>query len=787
MWFFNKYILSFFFLYTLYNTVLIASCSVDHNQSFTVNEFNTKNNWFELYANPANLQSPVVNWSVEIRANGKSQTKSFNFDVNNDGYFLIIDNLTVFNQIDLKNHPLDVIIKDADGNVVNYFNLGLGSALSTPAEVQACGLDIPCNYFMRTNSGERNFMRVPDGGCTLTDSNWRNDTKDGSNTGTPPVIGRDGIYNAVDIVSAGCNAQTDWNNNIKTKIVNESFDLSILAKDIATDLPLEADITKITLLHYPAGDNSVCSGTSTFQVEVCNNCGTTDANGCLNVNVSPTFNTRASKCVEVVVEGKDKDDIGGVTLSTSSATDNFSTRPDTYSCDGIPVSPLISEHRYSSSFVAIPLSLSSPTLGYTTTAAALSAKVYMRTGELNTSLNGTMTPSALSFIDGDTGNVEISFNDVGDIGIDINDSTWANVDSDDTFTAERIIHAECRRLFRPDHFLIQVNQPLLENNSTGFTYLSNLTPSVKMSAWARDLNVTITAQGEANATMTNYSAPNNRLYANDVTLSPLLSLPLQHSSATKLIDLIAEDSASIAGFSFVNGVSIHSYNDVGFNYDRSFNVPISPFRVDGNETYFSVHVQDNVYPSVIGEDNTSADGNATFYYGRLNPSDITATLLPVTNPLPVEVYDDSNSIHTSGFKQTTLFWYLNDLHSGNTAGNAFEAIASSNTLIDNILAGFAFSYHSVLSGVQDLDITAASSKEATVHLKTQEWLWYVPSGFGSAYDDTAGSDCTMHPCFNVSVMPNNSVLKIESGDFNGTAIPDVNRSDYIQKGVKLFR
>ena len=308
-----------------------------------------------------------------------------------------------------------------------------------------------------------------------------------------------------------------------------------------------------------------------------------------------------------------------------------------------------------------------------------------------------------------------------------------------------------------------------------------------MSAWAKDLNVTITAQGEANGTMSNYSAPNNRLYANDVTLSPSLSLPPKHSSATKLVDLVTEDSATIAGFSFLNGVSVHSYNDVGFNYDRSFNTPVNPFRVDGSETYFSVNVQDNTYPSVTGDDNTSSDANATFYYGRLNPSDITATLLPATNPIPLEVYDDTGSLFTSGMKQSSLFWYINDLHSGNSAGNTFEAVASSDTLIDNVLAGFAFTYNSILLGTQDLDITAASTEKGTIHLKTQEWLWYVPSGFGSAYDDGAGTDCTMHPCFKFSLIPNNSVLKIESGDFNGTVVPDVNRSDYIQKGVKLFR
>ncbi|MFC2074314.1 hypothetical protein ACFLR3_03590, partial [Campylobacterota bacterium] len=224
-----------------------------------------------------------------------------------------------------------------------------------------------------------------------------------------------------------------------------------------------------------------------------------------------------------------------------------------------------------------------------------------------------------------------------------------------------------------------------------------------------------------------------------------------------------------------------------FNYDRSFNTPVNPFIVDGSESYFSINVQDNIYPSVIGDDNTSSDANATFYYGRLNPSDLTATLLPATNTIPFEVYDDTGGPFTSDMNQSSLFWYTNDMHSGNSAGNTFEAIASSNTLIDNVLSGFAFTYNPVVLGTQDLDITAASVDKTTIHLKTQEWLWYVPSGFGSAYDDVAGTDCTMHPCFKFSLLPNNSALKIESGEFNGAVIPDVNRNDYMQKGIKLFR
>jgi hypothetical protein len=108
-------------------------------------------------------------------------------------------------------------------------------------------------------------------------------------------------------------------------------------------------------------------------------------------------------------------------------------------------------------------------------------------------------------------------------------------------------------------------------------------------------------------------------------------------------------------------------------------------------------------------------------------------------------------------------------------------------LIDNLLGGFTFGYLGVFEGKEDLSIASLTQQKATIHLKTQEWLWYVPSGFGSAYDGATGSDCTMHPCFSYCYMTANGALMIQSGDFNGTTVPDENRGDYLKKGVKVFR
>ncbi len=598
-------------------------------------------------------------------------------------------------------------------------------------------------------------------------------------------VAKNGNYTAVDsVVGEACHAGLHWDNLLQTKIVNDDISLSILALEEGTTppLPMEANITKVSLVHYPSGNNNACTGTALSVVDVCTNCGLTDVNGCLALNIDKSFNQRASRCVEIVIQGKDKDDTTGSSLSDSNSSDNLAIRPNTYNCDGMSSGVLISEHTYASTFDAMPLNLTTPTLGYTTNTVNIRANKYTRLGDLNSSLSGIFSPSTLNFLDGNA-NANLYFNDVGDVGIDINDSVWADVDSDDTAEVDRVIHTECRRLFRPDHFEVILNKPLLENNST-FTYLSN---DLNMSAWIRNLDITVTAQGEANGVMQNYTYPINTFFANQITLSPSLSLPFYYASAVLDSTVSDENSTDISGFEFINGIATHSYEDMRFNYPRDFSFPVSPFRVDGNLTNFSLQVYDNVYPSVIGTGSSDADGNATFYYGRLHPNDLVTSIIPQTNSIPFEVYDETGSSFVLGMTQTGLSWYLNRLHTNNSMGDIVEASASSSTIVNN-LAGFNFSYAPVDIGQQDLVITAVGSQENTViHLKTQEWLWYVPAGFGSAYDESAGSDCTMHPCFKLSITPVNTPSIIQSGSFEGAQVPDVNRSDYFKKGIKLFR
>ncbi|MBE0498989.1 MAG: hypothetical protein IBX43_07100 [Campylobacterales bacterium] len=723
---------------------------------------NTQDNWVEIYAkNPENISD----WSVRACAIDKCETVLLSYSYDADGYFKILQ----FG-ISFRDKVNDFVLYDGAGAIVDYFRLGmdLESYPLQIAEAQSCALDTACNIYVKGNSGQRNFARVPDGGCTWDESTWRNSTKDISNPGVtlpPPSVNyRFDVWDS---------SRSIADRAISTKLSAQDFTLTLAALDETNTAYQEFNGTVCTQIVDADGNAKSTWLASVFSSESA-------------VLLSHTVEVALKEAfVRIVWKTENMSGTCPITAAdgTVLSSDNFSIRPEKFDCESIPVSPLVSERPYLSSFIATPFGASSATPGYTSAAVVLSPNKYMRTNELNSSLHGTLSPATLSFVEGSAA-ATVRFNDVGDIGIDLNDSTWAAVDINDTPESGRIIHTECRRTFKPHHFKVDLTRPFLENNTTGFTYLSN---DLNMSAWVRELNVTITAQGEANATMFNYADPKSTLYANAIALSPKLSLANKHSAATKRVDLADANSSDLSGFFFVNGTARYRYDDVAFNYERSHTQPRPPFVVEGEESNFLLKVRDNLYTDVTGEANTSSDANATFYYGRLSTNDISTTRHSSINPVLFEVFDGSNSPYTQGMRQTSLSWYINNLHTGNAAGNIAEARASSNMLIDNFLGGFTFGYLGVFEGKEAVQTTSATQQKATIHLNTQEWLWHVPLSLGSAYDYGPGSDCTMHPCFNFYYTTANGVLMIKSGDFNGTTVPDENRGDYLKKGVKVFR
>ncbi len=607
----------------------------------------------------------------------------------------------------------------------------------------------------------------------------------------PPVY-KNGTFNAVDYTSV-CSAVSNWDDNITTKVAGSAYSLSILSKEEATGLPMEANITRVDLYRYSSGDTAACSGAPYSSITLCSGgCGFTDAAGCMRLDVPSSANDRAAKCVEVHIEGKDLNDTASASLKESNSSDDFAVRPDTI----LFLQPeadanLTAERSYlfTSALKAVLSDGTTAAPDYNTSLTPIGVK-YMRNGEQNSSLAGTLSSSPSAFADG-SADLNVSFGDVAIVSIRFNDVGWASVDSDDTPPQSRRIYGERNVTFIPKRFDLQfLSAPTMEDNDTAnrFTYISN---DLNMSAWARSLTVVVTAVGEKSSTMKNFSNPSDRLFADPVDISPLLNLPAKHSVARYTAAPSAQSGADIG---FDSGEAFVNYADVPFNYDRSFDTPLDPFFISGSEANISVTVTDSRYPAVGGSIFSVFDGNATFYYGRLRADDVITTQPSVEKSVEIEVYDSSGSALVSDFRQNSLRWFRNKKHTGPSSGRIAEAnVTLGLTLDSGSDTSVSIGYSTFGSGfvVMELNNTSGLRKSRTVHMGVESWLWYAPRGFGLPYSYAPSSDCASHPCFLYSFEVKGSATGVASGDFNGsdfdTGPIDANATIRRKEGVKLFR
>lgn len=767
----HLFILSFFY------TSILANCSINMGD-FYINEIHTWDNWVEVYAkNP----TPVVDWSVKAcTMEGNPipvqvcEEVPFSYTPSIDGYFIVLDFTLNFHDT-----ASDFLLYDDAGDIVNYFRVGRDLDLYPLqiAEANTCGLDVDCNIFDQRNNGQRDFARVPDGSCTWEENTGKNNnTKDGSNDGLiPPLLPVPLSYrfDAWDVF------RSINDRNISTKISGQGFSLTLAALNETNDD--YQDINATVCVQVVDQDNTNIAKSnwvkSLFQDQ-------SSASVLLNVP------SNVKNCGLDIVWKKDVDESCPLINETNStvSSDNFALRPQRFETS-------LPSNVVAGTVFDINFSVKDNGIDYN---EAVSSSFDVNANEKNALCKtGFFTPSISSgwqFAQG-LKNLSSYYSEVGAIDINITENLkpcnlrFSGVDCDDqnisgswNTDADLSIEDNVTSLrVLPHHFDINVSSHDFEDGL--FTYLSK---DLSMSSYA---DVNITAKNEQNAVIENY---NTACYANsfsldmnytnvDDRLGNFIYIYENNDINSSLNSAVINTTLVISPLPktfFSTDTKGSALIKVYYNFDRNASIEISPFDINITGLYVN---------DIDGVEGFDVDtGDSTFYYGRVRPSDIETTLLPVTNPLLFEVYD-TGTPYTSGMKQSSLYWYVNKLHTGNSMGSVVEAVASSNTLIDNALAGYGFNYNSVLSGQQNFDIIAASREKATIHLKTQEWLWYVPSSFGSAYDDGAGTDCTMHPCFQFTFTIENDASIIQSGDFNGTLVPDKNRGDYQRTGVKVFR
>ncbi len=558
--------------------------------------------------------------------------------------------------------------------------------------------------------------------------------------------------------------------NISTKIAAQPFELTLASLNETND-------------GYQEFNGTVCSRIVGASPEVWVKSSFIDAN-----TSTVTYQvTNAIQESRIDIRWWKDTDAASVTCNDESddnrtlSSDNFSVRPERFTCK-LDNSPLVAEHLYPMTITATQYQQELAVADYNTSAFSVNTTRYMNNGEQNNSLSGVLNRTDLDGFEDGNCSGSIAFNDVGIVGIDINDSAWALVDADDTPLSQRVIYNECNRTFGAHHFDVQLTRPVIENNTT-FTYLSN---DLNMSAWIRDLNVSFTAQGEANGTLLNYQEPQTLYFAKNVDVTPQLIIPAApHGAAISINTPVAKLDTNL---SFVAGRADINYTDVRFNYPRHFDLPRDPFIILGSDGNFSVSINETASAGVNGSADTDMDANATFYFGRLHPKDLKSTDNPATTAIEIEVYDDSGSNYVQNFRQNSLHWYRHANHSSDVAGDANSIHPRRSSILDDT---DSFNIN---------DITIADPAQGTIgvsivknngrhylHVKTGSWLWYAPLGFGADYNDSTGSSCLQHPCFIYLSQDHDSGSDIATGNFGGSDFNASDRGDYTRKGMKVFR
>jgi len=306
--------------------------------------------------------------------------------------------------------------------------------------------------------------------------------------------------------------------------------------------------------------------------------------------------------------------------------------------------------------------------------------------------------------------IQISFDDVGQVDINLSDKDWASVDSDDTpnnclhenavfnngltaltdagLIGRYICTTQKTVRYIPHHFDV-TGIHLRNHRNSIFTYVSN---DLNMSA---HLDVNISARN-ANDDITRNFRQGALYYENNISVD--LNVSDQNGSnghpLGNAVEIHAIPIASMLGFggSDANGTHSIAWNDSNrtqrlmFNYVRKNNQPVNPFIIPGTDVNISVA---SLYTSSTGGSATISgsgvgDRNATFYFGRAKSSKFfydNITESSVKTPISVVIYNGPGttaSFDPSVFKPTKEFdWYLATPHNtGSSDGNITLGVSS---------------------------------------------------------------------------------------------------------------
>jgi hypothetical protein len=493
--------------------------------------------------------------------------------------------------------------------------------------------------------------------------------------------------------------------------------------------------------------------------------------------------SKAIKDIRVDISWK-KDVDGNCPLSNeTNLTDNFAIRPDRFIIQDIS-SPIRAGSDFNIAFKAVDISDANVT-DYDES-NYINKSFEVNATEINsTCKTGDFNLSDFNFTDGNASNINATYSEVGEINITIQEDNncskrFAGVDCSDGdvlghWTKDNNLSIEQNSTILtilPHHF--EVNA-ILKDKYSDFTYLSR---DLNMSAI---LDINITAQNKQNNTTLNY---NENCYAKDANYT--ISYKPISNSLTKILyqdtnspdinetDLNNPIILDINKSIFTTDTNGSANIELLINFDRNRSVGVNPFVLNITD----INVTD------VNDTNgsTSADNNATFYYGRVKTKDVTTNKNSIKHSLHVEVY------RLGRYHQNSLNWYTNE---DDNFTHIISLIPQASFIYNegNNKSGLSVEQNSSLAiskGVADFDISNSWNNidSSYIHVKIPSYLWYNSY---EDYSDTNGSGCSSHPCFQYIYNSSGVTNGIQSGDFNGSSIGNDYNATKTKTGVKVFR
>ena len=542
--------------------------------------------------------------------------------------------------------------------------------------------------------------------------------------------------------------------NISTKIVSDTFDLTIAS--------LNEDGTD-----YQEFNGTVCA--------------TADNNTSKaffdeqNTTTLSFLVSKAKKDIKLVLSWKkDVNDDCPLTDedNSTSSTDNFAVRPEYYMID-TNTTQLYAGEDFTIYYKALDSNDENSSDYNSSSGFILDA---------NKTLEGCgdVTFATPTFSDGGNTTIE-NFDTIGDINLTIKDSndsnSWAAVDMDDTNDSQRLIESKS---------IIMTLKPYDINITALHLVKSTEKDWLYMAKDINDMNITLkptigvfSKNGvklkEYNVTC--YAEDVNVTFYYDVNRSDDLNLTLD-GNLTSLDNSITDinKTLQISQKLFVEGEANSSYS---FGIDRVY---------ESEKNVTTVMLQElniTTDTSAKYENGLSSEDNTTFYYAKLYPQDLSTAKTSDTTTAKVLIY---NTTQVSTYKEELLHWYIYTPHQ-ESDGNITKLVSSSSTsktLNDTDGISASSSYED--DGNFAISVDNANEKESTyfIHLDTQNYLWHVPKGFGKDYNESVGSSCSEHPCFEYKYGTNNTEDSgVMSGETNGVSF-ELNTSKN-SRGVRLYR